>query len=46
MEALTEDAAQDEMIYKGTRTSKRQKKLPKIKSDDFKVIDSEMSSSN
>jgi hypothetical protein len=35
MEALTEDAAQDELIYKGPRTSKRQKKPPTIKSDDF-----------
>jgi hypothetical protein len=35
MEALTADAAQDEPIYKGPRTSKRQKKPPVIKSDDF-----------
>ena len=35
MEALTDDAAQDERIYKGPRTSKRQKKPPTIKSDDF-----------
>jgi len=35
MEALTEDAAQDELIYKGPRTSKRQKKPQTIKSDDF-----------
>ena len=35
MEALTDDAAQDELIYKGPRTSKRQKKPPTIKSDYF-----------
>ena len=34
MEALTDDAAQDEPIYRGPRTSKRQKP-PTIKSDDF-----------
>jgi hypothetical protein len=35
VEALTDDAAQDEPIYKGPRTSKRQKKPPAIKSDNF-----------
>jgi len=35
MDALTDDAAQDELICKGPRTSKRQKKPPTIKSDDF-----------
>jgi len=35
MEALTDDAAQEEPIYNGPRTSKRQKKPPTIKSDDF-----------
>ena len=35
VEALTDDAAQDERIYKGPRTSKRQKKPPTIKSYDF-----------
>ena len=35
MEALTDDAAQDEPIYKGPRTSKRKKEPPTIKSDDF-----------
>ena len=35
VEALTDDEAQDELIYKGPRTSKRQKKSPTIKSDDF-----------
>jgi len=34
-EALTNDAVQDEPICKGTRTSKRQKKFPTIKSDYF-----------
>jgi hypothetical protein len=31
VEALTDDANQDEPIYKGTRTSKRQKKPPNNK---------------
>jgi len=35
MEALTDDATQNEPIYKGPRASKRQKKPPTIKSDDF-----------
>jgi len=37
MEALTDAAAQEELIYtyKGPRTSKRQKKPPTIKSDNF-----------
>ena len=35
VKALTDDAAQDEPIYKGPRTSIRQKKTPTIKSDDF-----------
>jgi hypothetical protein len=35
MEALTDDAAQDEPIRVGPRTSKRPKKPPTIKSDDF-----------
>jgi hypothetical protein len=35
VEALTDDAAQEEPIYKGPRTPKRQKKPPTIKSDDF-----------
>ena len=35
IEALTVDAAQDEPIHKGPRTSKRQKKPPTMKSDDF-----------
>jgi len=35
IEALTIDAAQDEPIHKGPRISKRQKKPPTIKSDDF-----------
>jgi hypothetical protein len=35
VEALTNDAAKDELIYKEPRTSKRQKKPPTIKSDDF-----------
>jgi uncharacterized membrane protein YheB (UPF0754 family) len=35
VKALTNDAAKDELIHKEPRTSKRQKKLPTIKSDDF-----------
>ena len=35
VEALTDDAAQDELIFKGPRTSKRQNKPPLIKSGDF-----------
>jgi len=35
VDAVTDDAAQDELIYKGPRTSKRQKKPPGIKSYDF-----------
>jgi hypothetical protein len=35
VEALTNDAAEDELIYKDPRTSKRQKKPPTIKSDDI-----------
>jgi len=35
VEALTDDAAQEDPIYKGPGTSKRQKKPPTIKSDDF-----------
>jgi len=35
VEALTDDAAQDQPIHKGPRISKRQKKPPAIKSDDF-----------
>jgi hypothetical protein len=35
MEASTDDAAQDEPIYNGPRTSKRQKKPPTIKNYDF-----------
>ena len=35
VEALTDDAAQGEPIRVGPRTSKRQKKHPTIKSDDF-----------
>jgi hypothetical protein len=34
-EAVTDDAAQEEPIYKGPRTSKRQNKPPTIKSGDF-----------
>jgi hypothetical protein len=35
VEALTNDTAKDELIYKEPRTSKRQKKPPAIRSDDF-----------
>jgi len=35
MDAPTDDAAQVEPTYKGPRKSKRQKKRPAIKSDDF-----------
>jgi hypothetical protein len=35
VEALTHDPAKDELIFKEPRTSKRQKKPPTIKSDDF-----------
>ena len=35
VKGLTDDAAQEEPIYKGPRTSKRQKKPPTIKSDNF-----------
>jgi len=35
MDAPADDAAQDEPTYKGIITSKRQKKPPTIKSDDF-----------
>jgi len=47
MEALTEDAAQDKLIYKRPRTTKRQKKPPTIKSDDFFMVkDNQMLGSN
>ena len=47
MEALTDYAAQDEPIYKGPRTSKRQKKRPTIKSGDFFMVnDNQMLGSN
>jgi len=47
VKAVTDDAAQDEPIYKGPRTSKRQKKSPAIKNDDFLMVkDNQMSSSN
>jgi len=35
VEALTDDAAQDEPIHKGPRTSKKKKKNPMIKSEEF-----------
>ena len=35
MEALTDDAGQEEPIYKEPKTSKRQKKHSTIKSDDI-----------
>jgi uncharacterized membrane protein YheB (UPF0754 family) len=47
VEALTNDAAKDELIHKEPRTSKRQKKPPTIKSDDFFMVnDKQMLGSN